>query len=410
MRNKKIILHGLTILLILISCEKGHDFEYPLVYTGDVTNITDTNALFSAKISFLGDYPILESGFIWGVHSKDNNGIKIKNPENVSGIYSLYTNEKLLPGKTFYVRGYVQTENTTSYGREVSFESPKGQINTGRWSQMYNDYHDYGSEEFIRASFTINDITYFAFANGGLLYSYNPTTNTFKYELSNPLLSIADLSVVYNGHAYIFSLDAFYRFDPQLKSFYKLATFSDSKSKYEASGFLIEDNIYIGLGRTSGKYSKDFWKYSITSDSWEQVASFPGNYRRNGFSFSINNIGYVGGGFNDIGNWPYPKFNDSWCYIPESDKWIQKESLPFKNEELFDLQGTNTEEFGYCFYHNQFYEYNPIFDIWEKMADLDIGFILYDPHIFWDGSKIYILDPSRDYLDEIYFKMWVYEK
>jgi hypothetical protein len=115
MRNKKIILHGLTILLILISCEKGHDFEYPLVYTGDVTNITDTNALFSAKISFLGDYPILESGFIWGVHSKDNNGIKIKNPENVSGIYSLYTNEKLLPGKTFYVRGYVQTENTTSY-------------------------------------------------------------------------------------------------------------------------------------------------------------------------------------------------------------------------------------------------------------------------------------------------------
>ena len=270
-RNKKIILHGLTILLILISCEKGHDFEYPLVYTGDVTNITDTNALFSAKISFLGDYPILESGFIWGVHSKDNNGIKIKNPENVSGIYSLYTNEKLLPGKTFYVRGYVQTENTTSYGREVSFESPKGQINTGRWSQMYNDYHDYGSEEFIRASFTINDITYFAFANGGLLYSYNPTTNTFKYELSNLLLSIADLSVVYNGHAYIFSLDAFYRFDPQLKSFYKLATFSDSKSKYEASGFLIEDNIYIGLGRTSGKYSKDFYhkqKKLFAIDIW----------------------------------------------------------------------------------------------------------------------------------------------
>ena len=42
--------------------------------------------------------------------------------------------------------------------------------------------------------------------SGGLLYSYNPTTNTFKYELSNLLLSIADLSVVYNCLLYTSSL------------------------------------------------------------------------------------------------------------------------------------------------------------------------------------------------------------
>lgn len=416
MRNIRIIIKGFALILTLISCEKEQDYEYPLVYTGDVTNITDTSALFSAKISCLGDYTILESGFIWGVHSNDNNGIKIKNREEVNGIYSLNTNEKLLPGKTFYARAYIQTQHSISYGREVSFESPKGQIDTGKWSQTYNDNLSSGWCEFIKTSFTINNITYLAF-KGDLvsnvdLFSYNTETNTFNFEISNAIISEASYSAVYNGNAYIFCRNAFYLFNPQTKTFTKLSVLNENDNKYWVSGFIIADNLFIGLGTSSTieGYSKDFWKYNITADSWEQIASFPGDYRSYGFSFSINNLGYVGGGYNLIqGQWPYPKFNDLWCYIPESDKWIQKESLPFQNEELFDLQGTNTEKYGYCFYQNKFYEYNPIFDIWEKMADLDISYNLCNPHIFLTGNKVFILD-VKSYMDTKYFKMWSYEK
>ena len=37
MRNIRIITQGFALILILISCEKQQEYEYPLVYTGDVT-------------------------------------------------------------------------------------------------------------------------------------------------------------------------------------------------------------------------------------------------------------------------------------------------------------------------------------------------------------------------------------
>lgn len=404
---KKLIIPSFALFLILISCKKEQVYEFPLVYTGDVTNMTDTSALFTAKISCLGDYPILESGFIWGVHSNDNNGIKIKNNEDVNDIYSLNTNEKLLPGKTFYVRAYVQTEFTTSYGNEVSFKSPPGQVETGKWSRFYDDNLGFGWCEYIKFSFTLNNITYFVI--DGDLYSYIAETNTFKYEYTDQLIAKALFSVVYNKNVYLFCGDTFYIFSPQSKSFTKLSVFDVNNAIYWGPHFLIDDNIYLGIGTSEYEgYTKDFWKYNITTDSWQQIEAFPGEYRSNPFSFGINNCGYIGGGFNLIqGQWPYPKFSDLWCYYPITNKWIQKESLPFKNEELYDLVGANTEGFGYCFYQNIFYEYNPVFDIWEKMADLNDNFCY--PYIFTIGSKVFVLG-ATSYMDTKYFKMWGYEK
>jgi hypothetical protein len=399
MRKIILILLGITLSRILISCDKEEEFRYPLVFTGNVINITDTSALFTARISNFGNYPILESGFIWGVHSKDNNGIKIKNNESTNDIYYLETNEKLLPGKTFYVRAYVQTEITTSYGKEVSFESPKGQIDITKWSQIYNAHFIYLNCEYVRSSFTINDMAYFIFQrsfNNGELYSYNAKTNSFQYELSSNILITASFSAVYQGKAYVFSKNAFYLFNPQLKTFTKLSVLDENDTRHGLSGFLIKDDIYIGLGSISGQgYNKDFWRYNIPTDSWHEVASFPGEKRYNGFSFSINNFGYVGGG----------KFNDLWCYIPESNNWIPKKSHPYQNAFYY---GTNTENFGYSFSNNKFHEYNPIFDNWEEIADLDFSFNSCNPHLFAIDNKVFCL--VINHIDEKRFKMWVYEK
>lgn len=405
----KSFLHGLTFLLIFVSCEKQQDYEYPLVYTGDVIDITDTSAVFSARISNEGKYPIIESGFIWGVHPNNNDGIRLTNDE-LSDTYSLKTNKKLLPGKTYYVRAFVQTELTTSYGREVSFTSPPAQVDLGSWSLVYNDNIDYGFNDFIRASFTIDGVTYFAFEDGSTLYSYDPKLNVFKYEMTNLIFSYAS-PVVYNEKAYLFSLNTIYLFDPKTKSISKLSALNENEIRYYPSCFLIGDNIYVGLGLASyDKYFKDFWKYNISTNKWTQVSSFPGQYREYAFAFGMDGVGYVGGGFNLMSNqWPYPKFNDLWCYLPETDEWIQKESLPFKNEDLFDVQVSNSSSYGYCFYKKNLYEYNATFDIWETMAGLNTSENLYYPHSFISGNKFYVLI-VHDYMDDKYFKMWVYEK
>jgi hypothetical protein len=408
MRSKS-FLHGLTFLLIFISCKKQQDYEYPLVYTGDVTDITDTSAVFSARISNEGNYPIVESGFIWGVHPNDNYGIRLKNDE-LADTYSLKTNKKLLPGKTYYVHAYVQTEFTTSYGREVSFTCSPAQVDLGTWSLVYSDDINYGFNDFVKTSFTIDGITYLAFEDG-ITFSYDPNLNAFKYELTNAILSYATSSVVYNGKAYLFSGNSIYQFDPITKLISKLSVLNENEIRYNSSSFLIGNNIYVGLGLASyDKYFKDFWKYNISTNKWTQVTSFPGKYREYAFAFSIDGVGYVGGGFNLIPNqWPYPKFNDLWCYLPETDEWIQKESLPFKNEDLFDTQVSNTQNYGYCFYKKNLYEYNATFDIWERMAGLNTSENLYYPHSFISGNKFYVL-VVHDYMDDKYFKLGAYEK
>lgn len=396
--------------MLLFSCNKEEVFEYPLVFTGDVINITDTSAEFTAKVSNLGKYEIIESGFIWSLHSNDNYGIRIKNEKNDVGIYSLKTNYKLLPEKTYFVRAYVQTESIISYGREVNFVSPPQNIENGKVSLIYNDGIANGWDEFIRSSFTINGIAYLAFEKDGVLYSYDPISNTFKYELSNPLLQYADLSIVYNDFAYIFSENTFYRFDPQYKTFTKLSVRDETKLTYWSSGFSIDDDIYIGLGMPlSNEYSKDFWKYNITTDTWNQVASFPGEYRYRGFSFCFDKKGYVGGGTNLLGQWPYPKFSDLWCYIAETDQWIKQSSFPVINQNVPASCGAYNKDFGYCFYQNEIYEYNPIFDIWEKLADANITETLWSPYMFTIDNKLFIFT-ARNYMENRYFKMWLYEK
>jgi len=391
----------LILLITVISCNEQNEFEYPLVFTGDVINITDTSATFTAKISNPGKYPILESGFIWGVHSNDNYGIKIRNEGIPDGVYALQTNYKLLPGKTYYVRAYVLTESTVTYGREVTFNSLEGQVELGKWSLIINDgFDNSGRFVSVESSFTINDTTYFA--TYGSLYCFSHISNTFSFVLANPILLHADISVVFNGYVYIFHYNAFYRFDPKSKSFNKLSVLNEDVARINGSGFLINDKIYIGLGEGSSK----FWKYIITEDSWQQIASFPGSVRRNAFNFSINNVGYIGGGFN------FHKFStksDFWCYNPENDQWIRKENLPIVNEDMFDLVGDNTENFGYCFYKNKLYEYNPVFNIWGKMADLNNNRNLGYPHLFAVKDKIYLMASKYDDNNR-YFIMWVYEK
>jgi len=396
LRTVKIFIWLSAFLTSMLSCKTDTSFDYPLVFTGEVINISETAATFTGKITNLGSYTILESGFVWSLYPNDDNGIKIKNEKTSVGVYSLNTNQELFPGKTYYVRAYVQTENSLTYGREMTFKSPDKEVSRGKWSLIFEDLiaTDWGVGcDVISVIFTINDSTYTVF-DDGKLYCYSHIANTLTY-VSQTIFTSSEIhfSVVYNSFAYTFSKNVFYRFDPKTKTFTQLSDFGQNLINGGASGFLYEDNIYVGIGS-----SKEYWKYNISTDTWHQVHSFPEEKRIDSYAFNVDKIGYIG----NINN------SQAWTYDTENDQWTEKAKSPFITGYFHSC--TNTMSYGYCFYSNSLYKYYPVFDYWEKLAEInDPESFLCFPRIYSVGDKIYLINIwNTDNTD--HYNVWGYEK
>jgi hypothetical protein len=402
-RTKWIIL----VLMGIISCKEKSNSDYPLVFTGDVINVTDSSATFTAKISNIGILPILESGFIWDIHSSYKNGFKVKNDITQEGVYEINIDLKLLPDRTYYVRPYIQTESLISYGKEVTFNTTPRQIKIGKWSQVY--YTSYNGAPYFNSSFTLNDSTFFVF-EGGTMYYYSHINNTFGFVLSNPILLNAFVCKVFKDTVYIFSQNSVYSYDSKSKIFNILNNLN--VSSYMPSSFLINDNIYIGLGilYENNTYTKKIRCYNISNNSWKDIAPFPGNFRFDAYSFSLKNKGYIGGGLNQgvDAPYPYPRYHDLWCYNPETDQWEQKEGLPITDQTVL-LKGTYVNDYGYCLFGTSYFEYNPTFDTWESMAELKINRSLASTILFSSKDKMFLVEVAG-YLGDRYLTIWAYEK
>lgn len=96
--------------------------------------------------------------------------------------------------------------------------------------------------------------------------------------------------------------------------------------RFWATSFVCEDKIYAGTGRpefSSLSPTSDMWQYDPATDTWAQVANFPGGNREGATSFSYNNRGFMAFGS------PFIQFtNDVWEYLPESNSWEQKANCP----------------------------------------------------------------------------------
>ncbi|MDO4163684.1 MAG: kelch repeat-containing protein [Bacteroides sp.] len=73
--------------------------------------------------------------------------------------------------------------------------------------------------------------------------------------------------------------------------------------RYAGVGFAVNGKGYVTTGRTKdgSDYTrrKDTWEYDPNTDSWTQKDDFAGVARDGALAFCINNTGYVGTGFND---------------------------------------------------------------------------------------------------------------
>lgn len=122
---KYFLISSILLFIAFNACKKiEHSNELPLVVTGDTSNIQLTSAIITGTVT-PNDAPIQTSGHIWSSINQlptfsTNEGRTTANgllPQNK--IISKLAN--LLPGKTYYVRGYVISGADTIYGNVVNF-------------------------------------------------------------------------------------------------------------------------------------------------------------------------------------------------------------------------------------------------------------------------------------------------
>jgi len=164
-----------------------------------------------------------------------------------------------------------------------------------------------------------------------------------------------------------------HRFDSETNSWEQLADFPGGPRGY-SYGVASGDKAYIGFGRNSSEYTNDWWEYDMQADSWTQLADFPSAGRNHPAFVIVNQSVYVGLGSNSSGN-----LGDWWEYSITNDEWTEK--AYFENGDrhhpfyfgigdypYVGFGHGNSNGNGYNIY-NDFYKYDPFIDEWIALSD-----------------------------------------
>jgi N-acetylneuraminic acid mutarotase len=100
-----------------------------------------------------------------------------------------------------------------------------------------------------------------------------------------------------------------------------------------AVSFVINNVPYVGTGYNyaSNQFLQDFWRYDVNNDSWHEVAAFPGEARTGAVAFALDGKGYVGTGYNLLNGGVHP-LSDFWQFDPSvgaAGQWTQVSNLGF---------------------------------------------------------------------------------
>ena len=100
-----------------------------------------------------------------------------------------------------------------------------------------------------------------------------------------------------------------------------------AEARHRSSAFSIGNKGYVGGGHINSGVEKtyvDWWEYDPASDSWTQIADYGGGSRYQMATFTLNGVGYAGGGEN--GTHEYT--SDYWKYVPLVNTWFPIADLP----------------------------------------------------------------------------------
>lgn len=144
--------------------------------------------------------------------------------------------------------------------------------------------------------------------------------------------------------------------------------------RFGSTSFSLNNEGYvIGGYLPSGNTTNEMWKYNPTSNQWTQLPNYPGGGNYTLTSFTINGYAYVGLGYSNITNSVY---NDFWKFDPNSVQWYSIASLPDSGRMSSASFVINGKGYVACGdFHNNLYtrdlfEYDPATNTWTSKAPL----------------------------------------
>lgn len=374
---------SLTIIIIasfsLSNCEKDAEVQpkkYPYVITNSPT-VNSNGAEFSADLTNVGNQEIIKYGFVWSTESnptiQDYN--KLFDDKAKKGIYSCNVNSGLANGQTYYVRAYILTDQYEVYGNEKSFSSQ------GSLPPVIDDFEPkFGP---IGTKVTIEGKNFALSKKGNTVkfgdvevivdsVSENSITVTIpqiiKPEVVQVTVKTAGMIATSQD-----SIDLWFPWN-------RINDFNEGYSAWlDPISFTLNNKGYYGLG-----YNKtNFWEYDPTKDTFIKKASFPKPVAAYPISFTANNKGYVlflDRTYRPPGSWYYnDTINELWEYNPVNDAWTRKADFPgFKrlngtafsiNHKGYVLGGVYWDQ-SWDYYPTDVWEFDPLTNKWTQKADL----------------------------------------
>lgn len=169
------------------------------------------------------------------------------------------------------------------------------------------------------------------------------------------------------------TMNAFWRYSVTSNTWQQLSDFPGNRRDYSAH-FSLGTDIYIGMGTDIPSIGSpdyvDFYKFNVLTDEWSQISDIPldifGGQRRMGInSFVINNVAYLVGGASNTGDF------DAWSYEPNTDTWDQIADFPLTINEsaAFPLNGQGFVTGGGSIggsRRDRSWVYSPSTDSWEE--------------------------------------------
>ncbi|RXF69064.1 Kelch repeat-containing protein [Arcticibacter tournemirensis] len=152
-------------------------------------------------------------------------------------------------------------------------------------------------------------------------------------------------------------------------------------SRRGAVSFVIDDIAYVGTGYNYGasstdkRHLADFWSYDAARDNWDTIATFPGAPRTDAVAFSAGGKGYVGLGRNSLTD---EKYKDFYEYDPGTNKWTKIADFPGAGGRYYAVS-FSINNIGYVGSgtdgnndQQDFYKYDPSKSTpgWEKISNI----------------------------------------
>ncbi len=116
----------ISAITLLSACQKmDNPYDFPLLDTHEVKDISNTGALFSADFLKADDFEVIEYGFVWAESmepTKEDSYVKILG-EPADNQFNIFVDFDLTKNKNYRVRSYAKTFKNTVYGPSTDFLS-----------------------------------------------------------------------------------------------------------------------------------------------------------------------------------------------------------------------------------------------------------------------------------------------